>query len=79
MSFELDVGRQGGGPQAWSSPVDEFGFWDREAHTEILAPPGDGSAESSQFADVASVGRGGHTDREVVDVGDHNPSRDCHV
>jgi len=51
--------------------MDEFSFRDPEGHAYVSAPCGDFVEESLRFADVASVGRGGSCDQEVVDLGDH--------
>jgi len=59
--------------------VDELGFWDREGHAYVPAHCGDCIEKSLQFADVASVGRGGHGDREIVDVRAHKSFGDPHV
>jgi len=51
--------------------VDELSLWNRAGHAYDTAPCGDCIEESLQFADVASVGRRGYSDREIVNVRDH--------
>ena len=70
---------EGGGPLAWSRPMDEFSLGDREGDAYVPALCGDCIEESLQFADVASVGRGGHGDQKVVDVGDHESLGNRHM
>jgi len=55
--------------------VNEFCFGDRERDTYVPAPRGYGGEEILQAAYVSPIGRGGHRDREVVDVGDHKAFR----
>jgi len=62
VSLQLNEGRRRWGPLAGGSPVDEFGFGDREGHTYVPAPSGDGGKEPLQAAYVASMRRGGHSD-----------------
>jgi len=59
--------------------MNEFSLWDREGDAHVPAPCGDCNEELLQFADVASVGRGGHGDRKVVDIGDHESFGNRHM
>ena len=51
--------------------MDKFRFWDREGHAHAPASCGYDGKRFLQAACVAPIGGGGHCDREVVDVGDH--------
>jgi len=64
---------------AWGTPMDELSFRDREGHAYAPAPCGDCIEKALQPMDVASVGRRGYSDREIVDVRDDEPFRDRHV
>ena len=59
--------------------MDEFGFGDRERHPNIPAFCCYGGEEILEVVYVASVGGGGHPDREVVNVRDHEASGYGHV
>ena len=69
----LKLHRQG----AWrfiapgSPPVDQFGFWDGEGDLDWGAPSLERREELLKEADVGRVGRRGHGNSKIVDLGDN--------
>ena len=59
--------------------MDQFCFEDREGYAYSLASRGYGGEEFLKAAYVAPIRRGGHRDREVVNLGDHKAHRYTHV
>jgi len=68
VAFQCDGGWRSGGSLPRGSSVNEFCFRDRERDTYVPGPRGYGGEQTLEAAYVPPIGRGGHRDREVVDV-----------
>jgi len=64
---------------AWGSPVNEFCLGDRERDPYVSAFCGYGGEEVLQAAYVSPIGRGGHRDGKVIDIGAHKAFGYRHV